>query len=353
MSIHLKKDLHLSGLVFDRSKSKICAVVRNQSLKVIAIAAFSFSVSLPATAGTLYNFKTIDFPGQSETSVSSINNSGQMVGTFNDGESAFLFDGKKFTAFKPAGAGEVYIPGINDAGQIVGSFFDAQDIPRGYIKTGDTYKIINYPANPPAVTVGETGISDINNSGIAVGYYFDEDFEISRAFYLDTNTNTFTPITIPEATDRTYAWGNNELNQVVGSYRGDKGFYGYFLDQGKITKLEFPGSSLTAAYGVNDAGTIVGSFFREETGRNLYGFVWNNGVFTEIEAPGATQTFVSSINDSGEIAGYYFDAAGTKHGFVATKVPEPTTTIGSFLAFGVLGTSFVVKRKRNYSKLLK
>ncbi|MCC5622535.1 hypothetical protein [Nostoc sp. CHAB 5715] len=338
MSIQsLKKDLHLPD------KSKICSVV--------AIAAVSFSVSLPANASTLYNFQTIDFPGQTETAVSSINNSGQMVGTFTAGQSAFLFDGKKFTAFKPPGAGEVYIPGINDVGQIVGSFFDAEDIPRAYIKKGDTYKIINYPANPPAVTVGETGISDINNSGVAVGYYFDEDFKISRAFYLDTNTNTFTPITIPEATDRTYAWGNNELNQVVGSYRSDKGFYGYFLDQGEITKLEFPGSSLTAAYSVNDAGTIVGSFFRQETGRNLYGFVWNNGVFTEIKAPGSTQTFVSSINDSGEIAGYYFDTVGVKHGFVATKVPEPTTIFGSLLAFGVLLTNLVVKRKGNYSKL--
>lgn len=104
----LKKDLHLPD------KSKICSVV--------AIAAVSFSVSLPASASSLYNFKTIDFLGETETAVSSINNSGQLVGTFNDGESAFLFDGKEFTAFKPPGAGEVYIPGINDVGQIVGSF---------------------------------------------------------------------------------------------------------------------------------------------------------------------------------------------------------------------------------------
>ncbi|NJL80554.1 MAG: PEP-CTERM sorting domain-containing protein [Richelia sp. SM2_1_7] len=38
---------------------------------------------------------------------------------------------------------------------------------------------------------------------------------------------------------------------------------------------------------------------------------------------------------------------------MATKVPEPTTTFGSLFAFGVLGTSLVVKRKRNYTKPLK
>ncbi|MDJ0615912.1 MAG: PEP-CTERM sorting domain-containing protein [Calothrix sp. MO_192.B10] len=345
---NLNTRLHSPRFVFDIWKSKIWSALHLS----VSIAALSITIPQSAIAANFYNFQTIDFPGESETAVSSINNSGQFVGTFNDGESAFLFDGVNFTAFKPPGAGETYIPGMNDLGQIVGGFFDAEDIPRAYLKQGNTYNTINYPANPPQVTVGETGLSDINNAGIAVGYYFDENFDVSRAFSLDTNTNTFTPITIPTATERTYAWGINDLNQVVGSYRSDSGFFGYFLDQGNITKLEFPGSSLTAAYGVNDEGTIVGSFFREATGRDLYGFVWNDGVFTEITAPGATQTFVSSINDSGQIAGYYFDATGTKRGFIATPVPEPSAGLG-LVAFGALGTVLLGKRKQNHQKITK
>lgn len=312
--------------------------------KLAGIAILVSTIPSPATASAIYNFKTIDFPGQPETAISSLNNSGQFVGTYDDGKSAFFFDGQDFTSFKPPGAGEVYIPGVNDQGQIVGSFFDAKDVPRAYLKEGNTYNIINYPANPPQLTVGETGLSDINNSGLAVGYIFDENFEVSSAFSLDTKNNSFSPITIPEATDRTYAWGINDLNQVVGSYRSDAGFYGYFKDQNNVTKLEFPGSSLTAAYGVNDQGTVVGSFFRKETNRDLYGFVWNEGIFTEIKVPGATQTFVSSINDSGQIAGYYFDSSKNKHGFIGTPIPEPTTMVG-LLAFAAWGSRLLGKRK--------
>ncbi len=46
-------------------------------------------------------------------------------------------------------------------------------------------------------------------------------------------------------------------------------------------------------------------------------------VFTPLDVPGATDTIAFGINDAGQIVGFFSDATG-RHGFLATApVPEP------------------------------
>jgi uncharacterized membrane protein len=316
-----------------------------KALNLSLLAALSVAIPLPAVASSLYKFTSFDYPGELETAGSDINSLGQIVGTYNDGGSAFLSDGKNFTSFKPPGASEVFIPGINNKGTVVGGYFDADNVARGFIKEGDKYTTINYLNDP---SFPETALSSINNSGIAVGYYYDREYTKPTSFSLDSKKNTYTEITIPDASKGSFAWGNNDFNQIVGSYRTDTQQFGYFYDKGNFTKLEFPNSSLTAAYGINDSGKIVGSFFRPETGRDLYSFIWDKGVFKELKYPGATGTFASAIDNSGRIVGYYFDQKGDKHGFVAAKVPEPSAGLG---VFAVLGVAAVTTWKKHRAKV--
>jgi len=88
----------------------------------------------------------------------------------------------------------------------------------------------------------------------------------------------------------------------------------------------------TFAYGINNAGQIVGSYV-DATG--THGFLFSDGTFTTIDDPLATQgTFALGINNAGEIVGLYVDAAGD-HGFL--DIGGTLTTIYPLGTQGVTG----------------
>jgi hypothetical protein len=74
------------------------------------------------------------------------------------------------------------------------------------------------------------------------------------------------------------------------------------------------------------------------------GFLDRDGSFTTLDVPGSTLTYAFGINDAGQIVGFYFDASGG-HGILATSVPEPSTLL--LLALGTLGCiSWAGRRQR-------
>ena len=84
--------------------------------------------------------------------------------------------------------------------------------------------------------------------------------------------------------------------------------------------------AMTEAYGINNAGQIVGSY------ENRYlvsqGFIDTNGTFTTVEDPLGTEgSWADGINSNGDIVGYYEDSSGNDHGFLAT--PDGTSTDGA------------------------
>src|SRR5437016_4833750 len=82
------------------------------------------ATSAPSHAG--YQFITIDVPGSKNTDLYSINNSGQIVGRFDDkdGVHGFLYDAGAITPIDVPGALGTQTTGINNSGQIVGLFND-------------------------------------------------------------------------------------------------------------------------------------------------------------------------------------------------------------------------------------
>src|SRR5262245_10768791 len=97
-----------------------------------------------------------------------------------------------------------------------------------------------------------------------------------------------------------------------------------------FTSFDPPGSTGTGSNGINNAGTIVGSY--SPGGGFLQGFVFSAGIFTEIQVPGAVSTTPYGINDAGTISGTcHIPAIGDDHGFVLSG--------GSFTTFDVPGAT--------------
>src|SRR5262249_18279188 len=157
-----------------------------------------------------------------------INNVGQIVGTGAQGP--FLYADGVFTFVSLPGAAT----GINDIGQLVGSFNDGAGT-HGFVGTNGLLRTIDVPGNQ-----GSTIANDINNAGHVVGFFADI-----------------------------------------------RGYHGFLDTNGVLTRIDFPGIDGTQAYGINDAGQIVGcSLTFNCNGPGGHGFLDTNGVFTAFEFPG-------------------------------------------------------------------
>jgi hypothetical protein len=115
---------------------------------------------------------------------------------------------------------------------------------------------------------------------------------------------------------------------VAGATGTNSAYLAHYASNSGFTLLSVPGSTSTAALGINNLGQIVG-------GSSLGSFVDTNGVFTMIGYPGATFTWAEGINDAGEVVGYYVDSLGDSHGFtelngVYTSMDYPGVT-GTYL----------------------
>jgi len=103
-----------------------------------------------------------------------------------------------------------------------------------------------------------------------------------------------------------------------------------------VTKFSYPGANSTGAYGINDAGDVVGAYVLPGADY-ANGFVRHaDGTFESIVYPGSTvyQTFATAINNQGVIAGWFNtdDGSVVTHGFflsngVYTSFDYPTAAI--------------------------
>jgi len=86
-------------------------------------------------------------------------------------------------------------------------------------------------------------------------------------------------------------------------------------DGGTFTTIDVPGAtSFTVAFGINNAGRIVGVFDNPQN----RGFLYDRGTFTAVDVPGAA-TICFGINDPGRIVGEFNDGVKGIQGFLATR----------------------------------
>jgi len=145
-----------------------------------------------------------------------------------------------------------------------------------------------------------------------------------------------TTIDYPGSTG-TAAWGINAYRDVVGTYSAaDSSGHGFLYSGGKLTAIDYPGAALTGVYGINNRGEIAGLYATTATGPH-HGFVLTrDGKYTPVDYPGASATEAAAINDKGEIAGLYTLSDNSTHGFVYAggqyrniDFPGASTTFGN------------------------
>ncbi len=156
---------------------------------------------------------------------------------------------------------------------------------------------------------------------------------------------TFSRLAVPgsPSSGGTVAFGINDAGQIVGDYIDAGGtFRGFLLSGGVYTPIDMPGAIATLPLGINDAGQIVGQY---PTGSGSGGFLLSGGVYTPIAVPGAIAATARGINASGQIVGDYI-AADRSGGFLATPVPEPSTLTLALFGIGSLGLLGYARRAR-------
>ena len=117
----------------------------------------------------LYDFQTIDFPGEARTQVFGTNDFGVIAGEYGDAQD----NGHGFTYSKKDGYKTVDFPGavqtgafsINNLGSVVGIYVDTSGVQHGFLMTGNHFVSLDVPG---AVDTNALGINDL---GDVVGVY--------------------------------------------------------------------------------------------------------------------------------------------------------------------------------------
>jgi probable HAF family extracellular repeat protein len=269
-------------------------------------------------------FNTFNVPSAftGETQAWGVNDTGQIVGYYNDntGIHGFLESGGTYTALNdPMAMSATWAIGINNVGQVVGHFTNAGF--HGFLYNGGTYTTLDDPS-------GNNGTFawGVNASGQIVGFYTNNVTGNHGFLY---SGGIYTALDDPLAPfGTTHAYGINASGQIVEYYADGGGQHGFLRNpNGTYTTLNDPlATNSTIAYGINDAGQIVGTY---NTSDGTHAFLYSGGVFTTMDDPAAnSHTFAYGINNNSQIVGTLSDGTGN-HGFLETTVPNPPPPAGT------------------------
>jgi uncharacterized membrane protein len=253
-------------------------------------------------------YTTIEVPGATvETAPTGINNRGQIVGTARNGtggDRGFLRDAHgRITTIRVPGAKATTAQKLNDRGQITGYFDTTNNDPRvqptGFLLDRGRYIKI---AVPSAVTTTAVGI---NNRTQVVGQYRDADGRFHGYVW---QRGRFTTIDAPGAVG-TSLIDINDRGQLLGALvEPDGTLRGFVLERGRYSTFAAPGAAITAPNDINNRGQIVGFSVSNPAAATARGFLLARGVngpFTPVRFPGAPSTLAIGLNDAGTITGTY------------------------------------------------
>jgi probable HAF family extracellular repeat protein len=227
-------------------------------------------------------FTTIDVPGAMATQPETINNRGQIVGSYsttaaqlqapNGKPRGFLLERGRFTRIDVPGAVQTQAKGINERAQVVGEYLDAAGKFHGFLWQKGRFTTIDLPG------AAATSPTDINDLGEILGVYTDPGDAVT--------------------------------------------LHGFLLSRGRSRSFDAPGGPVTFALDVNNRGQIVGFSFDGANLTSVRSFLLAKGVkgpFSTVTFPGAPLTLAAALNDHGQLVGSY------QNPDVATPNPQTTS----------------------------
>ncbi len=331
------------------------AKARRKSAPIAAALMLALSAAIARADASRYTITDLgSLPGASNTTVTGLNNLGQVIGS--SGGVPYIYSDGKMSQIATGGTG------INDGGQFAttANNFNARAISNSGEVAGSTISTrIN--GEVAATQVGGTvtpipGISTesradgINDSRQVVGEM--------QVFSTTSSAAVFHPFlisgggvldlgTLPGETSAA-AYSVNNSGQVVG---GGSSFtstpsHAFLFSGGKMMDLgTLPGGTTSTATHINDSGQIIG--LSDTASSGVHAFLYQNGTMTDLSdlvqsLGGVTITDLVGLNNRGQIA---FDAEvnGEHHAYLMTPnaVPEPTA-----LALGVAALLGWAARRR-------
>ena len=327
----------------------------------------------------------------------SINDSGQITGSVNantEMERAFITDsnGQNIREISSIGSSVSLGNEINNSGQILGVYFNGNgwsnfitqqngngmvDLP---IENGNTFEgindkgqlIVGYAGNNVSHANNivdivplpglDTFARSINNSAQVVGYYINEE---GRRHAFITGSDGKGIKDIGPFDDKFYkssvAHDVNESGQVVGFISREFGFWSQaFLtgdDGAGMIKLGTLGGNTSEAIAVNDHGVAVGLSTFSSRGGGYHSFIYAGGGLTDLNSlpevvkAGWSDIVVTDINNNNQIVGYgnlnneqhsfllsfTSDTVFTPQDFYIPPIPEPSTYLMLLAGLGLLG----------------
>ena len=244
--------------------------------------------------------------------------------------------GFDFTALHVEGGLSTQPTGINAGGVVVGSYQQPQGrsvLLRPFIYENGRYVPVK------SVEPATHSFDDINDARHLVTNVMHRDLRTEAALVADGQK---TVLAVAGA-KTTAAYALNNADTVVGSYDHDPNPFGILTTSGFLwhrsggfTTFDAPGSAgLTVAWGINANEVVVGVY--ADANSVYHGFVRAaDGTVTTVDVPGSPYTQLMGINTRGDIVGFYQDPADfVLKGFVLRggqfePIVPPGASFGSY-----------------------
>lgn len=272
---------------------------------LVVLAAWCGTMS-GAWADALYPVTDLGPVGSSTFYPYAINSWEQIVGYAGGAHSkgAYLWEDGSITGLGNLGGYDDRAYGINSSGQAVGK-----------AKNGDgNYRAFLWEDGEGMQDIGTLGGDDaaalaINDAGRIVGDSYITGNTYWHACLWEGTTKK--DLGTLAGGNTSTAFGVNQAGQIVGEskYAGGGDYSRAFLwEDDTMTDLGTLGGTVSRAYEINAHQQVVG-YSSVGTGA-LHAFLWDAGEMTDLGTLGGTTSIAFSINDAGQVVGYSYKAVG-------------------------------------------